>query len=206
MATLKELRDNCKADLNVNASQIADDISEATWNRLINQAYNKVWKELRTQVSREAVVQSVDIQWPSGALTMDLPLNLQNATLHQIFEVTSQGVPLRDFPGFFETRNVLRIYGAYPYNATLRVYFIPEAEPLAVDSDSPTLIPPQHHDFIEWETLILVKQLQDKEVPAMWSKRYDELKFSLFNEFKSRPFNPRPAIRLPGAPMARPLI
>lgn len=206
MATLGEIRANCKVDMNVNDSQLNDNISEATWNRLINQAYNKAWKELRTQVAREATVQSHDFAWDAGQLTMDLPLVLRNATLHQIVQVNASGIPIQEFPGFFETRNKLRLNSLLPYSATLRAYFIPEAETLTNDSDTPQLIPPQHHDFIEWETLLLVKQLQDKEIPEAWQKRYDALKFSLFNEFKSRPFNPRPGIRLPGAPMLRPLL
>lgn len=206
MANLGEIRANCKFDLAVNDSQLNDNISGASWNRLINQSYNKVWKELRTQVAREATVQSVDFAWESGALTMDLPVLLRNATLHQLIEVNTSGIPIGEFRGYFETRNKLRIYGSFPYTATIRAYFIPEAETLVNDSDTPQLIPPQHHDFIEWETLLLVKQLQDKDIPEAWTKRYNDLKFSLFNEFKSRPFNPRPGIRLSGAPMLRPLL
>jgi hypothetical protein len=206
MANLGEIRANCKFDLSVNDSQLDDHISDASWNRLINQSYNKAWKELRTQVAREATVQSYDFAWTTGALTMDLPDAIKDGTLHQIVEVNSSGVPIREFQGFFETRNRLRVMGGLAYSATLRVYYIPEVEQLVLDEQVPLLIPPQHHDFIEWETLLLVKQLQDKEIPEAWQKRYNELKFSLFNEFKSRPFNPRPGIRLPGAPMLRPLL
>ncbi len=203
---LGEIRAAVKFGLNVDDSQLDDHISDASWNRLINQSYNKAWKELRTQVSREATVQSYDFAWDSGEQTMDLPTVLRNATLHQLIQVTSTGVPIGEFPGYFETRNSLRLYGSFPYTATIRAYFIPEAELLIDDISVPQLIPPQHHDFIEWETLLLIKQLQDKDIPEAWQKRYDALKFSLFNEFKSRPFNPRPGIRLPGAPMARPLL
>lgn len=206
MATRGEIRNNVKFSLNVNASQLDDSILDADWNRLIQQAYNKAWKELRTAVAREATVEQYDFTWASGALTMELPGPLKNATLHEIWEVNTSGIPIREFPGYFESRNFLRIYGVYPYTATLRAYYIPEVEQLDTDTSVPVLIPPQHHDLLEWETLLLVKQLQDKDIPDSWQKRYDALKFSLFNEFKSRPFNPRPTIRLKGAPMNRPLL
>lgn len=206
MATRGEIRENCKFDMNVNSSQDDDSILDANWNRLIQQAYNKAWKELRTAVAREATVEQYDFTWESGALTMELPTVLKNATLYDLWEVNTSGIPIREFPGYFESRNFLRIYGVYPYNATLRAYYIPEVEQLEVDEQVPLLIPPQHHDLLEWETLILVKQLQDQEIPDSWQTRYDALKFSLFNEFKSRPLNARPTIRLKGAPMNRPLL
>lgn len=206
MATRGEIRENCKFDLNFNASQEDDSILDADWNRLIQQAYNKAWKELRAAVAREATVEQYDFTWTAGALTMELPVPLKNSTLYDLYEVNTSGIPIREFPGYFESRNFLRIYGVYPYNATLRAYYIPEVESLENDSDTPRLIPPQHHDLLEWETLLLVKQLMDRDIPPSWQERYDALKFSLFNEFKARPINQRTGIRLKGAPLTRPLL
>jgi uncharacterized protein YgbK (DUF1537 family) len=90
MADLGEIRANCKFDLNVNDSQLDDYISPESWNRLINQSYNKVWKELRTQVSREATVQSYDFAWTTGALTMDLPDAIKDGTLHHRLHLANQ--------------------------------------------------------------------------------------------------------------------
>lgn len=205
--TLGQMRALCKLYLNVNASQLNDDITDAQWNAFIQQAYNDVWMRVRTQVSRATLLSSTDLTWPAGQQTMTLPTNLQNALIYDIWRIDGNGNPLCQFQAFFETRNVLRNPTIF-FNAAgwqIRLYFVPEIEQLTNDEAIPNLIPPQYHSVLVWETLLVVKALYDKEIPASWEKKRDEVDFSLIKEQSTRPVAQRSNIMLAQSPMARPL-
>lgn len=204
---LGQIRARCKLYLNVNASQLNDDISDANWNDFINQAYSDVWMRVRTQVSRATLLISQDIQWPPGAQTLTLPTNLQNAVVYDIWQLDGAGNPLVQFGGFFETRNVLRMPSISWSTAgyTMRIYFIPEVEVLAIDDQSPLLIPPQYHNVITWEALMVAKALYDKAIPDSWEAKRNEIELSLVKEQSTRPVAFRANIGLATSPMVRPL-
>lgn len=208
--TRDELIDACKFDMNVNDSQLADDISDTSWVRLVNNAYQEVWNRLSLELApKGSVVQYVDKTWTAGAFTYTLPTELKNAIIYELWYLDSNSQPYARMDAVFQSRNLLSLnylQSFSPGGFTFRIYFIPDAEKLAADSSEPQLIPPRHHQIIEWQTLITVKMLADKEVPQMWLAKYENLELSLMKEFTSRPLANRPNVRSLWSPIERPLI
>lgn len=207
--TRTEIIDFAQFGLSVNDSQLNDSIDPARWIQLVQMAYKNVWIRARNKVARSQLLAAVDSTWPAGSATFTLPttpVNLQQALIYDILFLDDSGNPYDRFGGYFETRNVLRIYpGAVPSAAAfnMRFYIIPEAEVLDAGT-SPLLIKDAHHEVIAWECLKTVKMLADKEVPQKWEEKLEDLEFHLFSELKSRPIVNRPNIISMDAPMARP--
>lgn len=204
---LGQLRAKVQTYMNVNSSQLPDDLTTANWNSFINDGYKNLWLRVRAQVSRSNLLASIDLTWPAGSQTFTLPANLQDAAIYDMWQVDSSGNPLIQFCGFFETRNVLRL-PMWPQGFqgfTLRVYYIPETEDMANDSDSPSLIPASHQEVIVWEALKIVKILLDKAIPDSWVRRCDDVEFVLVKELATRPISSRSNIKLATNQMNRPL-
>jgi len=205
--TLGEIRAQVKLYLNVNNSQLNDDLSDANYNTFIQNAYKNIWIRLRGTASKSVLLASQDLPWASGAQTVILPTNLQNALIYDLWYLDSGSNPYARLNAFFETRNVLRITlsGITISGFNFRVYFIPEAETLTSDSSTPALIPPSHHEVIVWETLKIIKMLYDKEIPDSWMRRMDDIEFTLNKELMTRPVSQRANIVSLDQPIARPL-
>lgn len=207
--TRGELIDFAKWGLNVNDSQLPDDISPARWEQLCQMAYKNVWSKFRTQVSKASLLTYSDFTWTSGTSTFTLPtspVDLTNAVIYAIMGLSSPTVsPITYFswPVQFLSRNVL----TSPYNLTgpFRIFYIPEAETLANDGAIPQLVPPAHHELIAWEMLRVVKMFLDKEIPEQWNDRYVELEMNWFNEWKTRPLADRAGVIDLNVPILRPL-
>jgi len=202
-----QIREKAKFYMNFNASQVNDDISDANWNTLVNDAYRQVWTRVRSQISRAGLLTSVDVPWPAGQQTYTLPAYLQDAAIYDLWQLDGNSNPVAPVGCFFETRNVLRLplYPLGNQGFTMRIYFIPEVDQLANDSDSPTLIPPVHHDVIVWECLKIAKIIADKEIPESWTERLEDIEFSLVKELGTRPIANRSNIIYAQGPRSRPL-
>lgn len=205
--TLTELIDFAKFGLNVNDSQLNDDISAERWVTLIQMAYKNLWTRVRNQVGRANLVKSYDDSWAGGAATYTLPQQYQNAVIYDIVYTDGFGNPLSRIQGNFETRNVFRLTawgGVSPSPFTFRVYYIPEVEVLTV-SASPALLPPAHHEAIAWEALITVKMFTDKKVPDNWAEHRDGIEMMCIKELSVRPLTFRANIVSLDAPLLRPI-
>lgn len=204
--TLQQLIDFAKLSLNVNASQLNDDLTLTQWQAFMQAAYEDCWVRFRNQVSRDYFLASTDLQWTAGAATYTLPTQLQNAVIYDIVYLDTMGNPYSRWQGTFETRNVLRLaqFGAVTPSAfPFRVYYIPEPETLTLSS-TPALIPPIHHKVIAWEALITVKELLDKEVPQSWMDHRDSIEMMLVKECSKRPVAARANIVSLDTPILRP--
>lgn len=208
--TRDEIIDFCKFAMNVNASQSDDSVSDANWVTLVNNSYRAIWNRISLELApKGSVVQTFDTSWPAGDFTYTLPTQLQNALIYECWYLDSNNEPYNRIDATFEKRNVMRLnyYPSFsPGGFPFRIYFIPEAEKLAVGTDVPQLIPPRHHEVIAWEALRTVKMLTDKEIPEMWQAKFEDLELSLAKEFQSRPLANRPNVRSLWSPIARPLI
>lgn len=208
--TRDELIDSCKFSLNVNDSQTNDDVSDASWIRLVNNAYQEVWNRLALELApKGSVVQYVDKTWTAGSFTYTLPAELKSAVIYELWYLDSNSQPYGRVDAIFGSRDILTLnylQSFSPGGFNFRLYFIPDAEKLATASSEPQLIPSRHHQIIEWQTLITIKMLADKEVPQMWLEKYQNLELSLMKEFSSRPLANRPNVRSLLSPIARPLI
>ena len=208
--TRAELIAFCKFAMNVNSSQDNDDISDANWINLVNNAYRTVWNRISLELApKGAVVQYSDQTWPGNSFTFTLPNNLKNAIIYELWYLDSNSQPYSRVDATFEYRNVLTL--AYnqsfaPGGFNFRIYFIPDAEPLENDTSVPELLPARHHEVIAWEALRVVKMLTDKDIPQMWQAKFEDLELSLMKEFQSRPLANRPNVRSLWSPIARPLI
>lgn len=198
--------------LAANDSQLNDSISPASWTIYIWEAYNSILMDLQAHAPREATVESMDITWPAGEQTFDLPSNLRDMIFYQIIQINEAGVPSQEFVGYFETRNRLRISPGYTaFNMNLRLYFLPVAEkwagPDLDEASSPLFVPDRHCPLIIWQTLIHVKSIYDRgDAPAFWTQMHEIARMAFFKENMARPIAKRARIRLPDAPMLRPLI
>lgn len=208
--TRAEIIDFCKFAQNVNDSQADDSISDAHWIQLVNNAYKTIWNRVALELApKGAVVQEFDTDWPAGDFTFTLPDSLKNAIIYECWYLDSNNQPYNRIDAIFDKRNVMRLnyYPSFsPGGFPFRIYYIPDAEKLEVDEQSPALLPARHHEVIAWEALRVVKMLTDKEIPEMWQAKFEDLELSLMKEFQSRPLANRPNVRSLWSPIARPLI
>lgn len=207
--TREELVDFCKFGLNFNASQDNDDITEAQWIMLVNNAYRAIWNRVAGgHAPKGSVVQYVDKTWTAGAYTYTLPTELKNAVIYELWYLDDNDQPYSQVNAYFQSRNLLALplQGSSSVGFDFRIYFIPDAEKLETDNSEPQLLPPRHHELIGWEALRTAKSLADKEVPGTWQEKIDDLELSLAKEFQSRPLANRPNVRSLWSPIARPLI
>jgi hypothetical protein len=208
--TREDIINFCKFAMNVNSSQANDDISDANWITLVQNAYKTMWNRIALELApKGAVVQQFDTTWPSGDFTFTLPTSLENAIIYECWYLDSNGQPYSRMDAAFDIRNVMRLnyYPSFsPGGFPFRIYYIPDAEKLAVDNQVPALLPARHHEVIAWEALRTVKMLTDKEIPESWQAKFEDLELSLMKEFQSRPLANRPNVRSLWSPIARPLI
>lgn len=207
--TRDELVAYCKLALNVNSSQLSDDITDAQWIQFVQMAYKNVYTRMRNQVSRDQLLQAYDATWTAGSATYTLPIALQSALIYDIVYTDSSNNPLSRINGSFETRNVFRLqsFGAVsPGPMTFRIYYIANTETLAAGSQSPSLFPEPHHEVIAWEALITIKMLMDKEVPGAWMQKRDDMEYFLVKELSVRPLAFRANVASLDSPMLRPAM
>lgn len=193
-----------------NDSQLNDSISPESWVEYVNESYNKVLMDWQTKVPREVKVESYDDEWPEGELTFELPVAIRESIIHQIVLVNTEGVPVGTFPGYFEKKNVLRVPVGFSVSEfPLRFYYIPVAEKWTSIDDvgsSPLFVPDRHCPLIVWETLILAKSIADREIPDRWEIFRQQAEFLFFKENMARPQATGASIKLPGAPLLRPIV
>lgn len=203
-----EIRDIAKQRLSVNDSQLNDDIEPESWVDYVNEAYNTLILELQSQAPRENIVEYIDMAWPEGSLTLNLPDVLIDVPIYQIVQVDTSGNPCGDFPGYFETKNTLRTPSGYAnIGFNIRVYFLRSAEKWdGGDGQTPLMVEERFHWLLVWRTLITIKSTVDKSVPDKWEKESEKLSFLFFKEHVARPIAQRGRTRLPNAPLTRPLV
>lgn len=207
--TRDELVAYCKLALNVNNSQLNDDISDDQWIMFIQMAYKNVWTRARNQLSRDALLNVYHAQWTPGSATYTLPLWLQPMLVYDFLYTDGNFNPLSRIAGSFETRNVFRLlqFGAVsPSPFTFNIYYISNVETLTGGASSPYLFPEPHHEVIAWEAIITVKMLYDKSVPSEWSQKRDDLEYFMIKELGNRPLAYRPNIASLDVPMLRPAM
>lgn len=206
--TRDELVAYCKLALNVNNSQLNDDISSDQWSQFIQMAYKNVWTRARNQLGRDSLLKVFHAQWTPGSATYTLPLWLQPMLIYDIVYTDGNNNPLSRIAGSFETRNVFRLlqFGAVsPSPFTFNIYYIANVETLN-SSSSPVLFPEPHHEVIAWEAIITVKMLYDKEVPQAWTQKRDDLEYFMVKELGNRPLASRPNVSSLDVPMLRPAM
>jgi hypothetical protein len=207
--TRDEIISFAKFIMNVNDSQLSDDITDERWIELVQMAYVDVWARFKQTVSRASLLEYTDLTWPAGSNTLALPNSLKDAVIYDIVYVDSNGVPYSRFQGYFEKRNLLRLDltgQSAAQSFILRFYFIPEVENLDNPTSTPVLIAPNHQKVIAWEAARVVKALSDKEVPESWNDKIDEIEQRMIIDWKSRPIAQRPNIISSESPFMRPFV
>lgn len=185
--------------LNVNDSQMNDNVSPSNYLLLLTQAYQSLWSDIRMEVSEANLLAKYDIQWNPASQTMELPVPLQDKLVWDVWTLgPPNNTPLCPANITFETRNVLRMNFLGPVisaNLGLRIYYVPDAEQFTDVKQTPLLIPSAHHRVIVWQALIDLKMFLDKQIPDSWNDRLDKLKGTLLQELRTRPVAHRANIK-----------
>jgi hypothetical protein len=152
----------------------------------VQRAYEREWNKSRIQLTRSQVVMSTQFTWPSGAISMNMPLLLRGRIIHSIYDITDNphGIGMRtvfyieDVSKKMRWPSTVGTPGTGPFRDTLlRAFFMPQVEVLDQATSEPGLIPVDYHQLLGWSAAIELSEITggDKSVPATWRNRLEDL-------------------------------
>lgn len=169
---LGDLRTLLSTVLNFNAGQTNQDFSTAQLTQALNLAYNRIVVDAQQHGSKRFFAKTVQFTWPASQVSYNLTDVINFTSLIALRDVTdAQGGVGTPLTVWWKEHNKLQWGTTGPASdRTIEVHYYASAETMVGDGESPSLVPPEFHEFIVWDAAIWLREMADEQAPQAFEK------------------------------------
>lgn len=183
-----ELRDTVKLMLNFNSTGTDQAYTNAQYLKAINFAEVEETNILRNEGLKDWMKGAQSFTWAASTPTIQLPTGIKQHNLISFRDITNNDIGTRlavgsmnNETGLFWADNQTLQWGLEGPSSdrTIRVVYYKEPGGLVADSDTPSVIPPRHHELLALSATIWLRMFSFEKIPAAWLERRSALRMQL---------------------------